>query len=1235
LIKKLKSKLIYLFLSVTSFAAAYLFNHLLFDKSSTIISGFEQQLHKKEGRLNDEILKLAQQCKTDSYNTLFAKGAVYYKDLFEKEGLVLLIYENDSLKYWSDNSVAVENWRKEVCLDTKMVQLKNGWFEVMTPYPSGYGTRSVIGLLLIKSEYPYQNKYLINSFQKDFDVPEGTQLTINSAAVGHPVKDAKGNYLFSLKYNNSVISNSSLSYISFFLNILGLLFFVLFTKKVSVKLRDKIGSNAEIIVFSLTLILLRFLSIKFLIPRGFYEFDLFSPGIYADASSVWLSSLGDLTINTFLFFFIGFNFIKEFKLNGVLRRLNDYNKTVFSALVFFVFLMVWDIISSVFIGLIKHSNISFEINNILSLNKYSYIALLIIGLQLLFCFLLADKTVQFLKKNEFKNKQYLFVLAISLVCYALLLVLSQKPHYDYMNILFPIVLMVVLLLIRKEENYSLTKIVALVFLFSFYAQYIVDKYTYEKEIGTQKIVAEKIAAEQDPVAEFLFNDIDNKLQNDSILFSYVNGIYKQPAEFDKRLRQIYFSGFWERYDVKISFYDSTCSPLVKSQNFLFDNTLYYDELISKQSVPTSNKHLFFLKNAGGKISYLAKIVLCDSLHAQTKPGTLYVELDAKQNSNEIGFPELLLDKKLSLSDELTNYSYAKYRNGKLINQSGKFPYNNTDVDFAVDSNNFYVEEKEEFNHLLYRPDANNLIVVSKHRQGTEGRITTFSYLFTFFSLLLLLLFFIHQLVRGTLVKNLSLKNRIQLLLVSIVLASLILFGGGTVYYIKQQFKDKNKENISEKTHSVLVDIENKLGNDTALQQSLLEYSTYLLKKSSNIFFTDINLYDTRGNLYASSRSKIFDKGLTSKKMNPEAYLQMHVLGKREFIHDEKIGKLEYLSAYIPFVNNNHQLLGYLNLPYFAKQNELEKEISGFLVALINIYVLLFTLSVVMAVVISNYVTQPLKLIQDKLGKIKLGKHNERIEWHDKDEIGSLVSEYNRMILELSKSAELLARSERELAWREMAKQVAHEIKNPLTPMKLSVQHLQRLKDDNSPDVDQKMKQLTQTLIEQIDSLSSIATEFSNFAKMPKANLEKVDLCHIISTSIALFSESENVTIELICDPANALVLADKEQLMRVFNNLIKNAIQAIPQNKKGKIEINLLQKNDNYLISVKDNGAGISNDITQKIFVPNFTTKTGGMGLGLAMVKNIVESANGKIWFESNVDEGTVFYISLPCYADA
>jgi nitrogen fixation/metabolism regulation signal transduction histidine kinase len=393
------------------------------------------------------------------------------------------------------------------------------------------------------------------------------------------------------------------------------------------------------------------------------------------------------------------------------------------------------------------------------------------------------------------------------------------------------------------------------------------------------------------------------------------------------------------------------------------------------------------------------------------------------------------------------------------------------------------------------------------------------------------------------------------------------------------------------------------------------------------------LYDSNGNLYASSRPKVFDEGLTSKKMNPEAYLQIAILGQTEFIHDERIGNLNYLSSYIPLKNKDGQFLAYLNLPYFAKQNELEKEISGFLVALINIYVLLFALSIVIAIFISNYVTKPLKLIQDKLGNIKLGKTNEPIEWQENDEIGNLVKEYNRMISELSNSANLLAKSERENAWREMAKQVAHEIKNPLTPMKLSLQHLQRTWQEHAPDMEQKMQQVTKTIIDQIDTLSNIATEFSNFAKMPKANFEKVNLDSVLQNSISLFHDVENIQLKFKTEiTGNAWVYADKEQLLRVFNNLLKNAIQAIPENQEGFIEVLFKTDNSNYLVIIRDNGTGINEQIVNKIFAPNFTTKNGGMGLGLAMVKNIVENTGGHIWFETKVKEGTTFFVSLPSY---
>jgi signal transduction histidine kinase len=1225
-----KNKFSLLILAGLFFLAAYLLHHPLSEGSAPTISSFEKTLHKKEQRLNEEMLKLANYAASQSYESLFATKPAYYNSLLKDDGLALLIYENDTLKFWSDNSIAVENWVKEVCLDTRMAKLRNGWFEVMKPHTNAGTTKTIVGLILIKNEYPYQNKYLANEFQKDFALPDETKLITDNPNASTTINSSSGDYLFSLEFNTASNTLSFSSYLAAFLNLAAFLLLLFFLRDSIMGLRNKVGNNNAVALFAATVVLARFLSIKLGFPENFYSFDLFSPRVFADASSVWLTSLGDLLINIVLLFYLSYFSLREFDFTRLLSKLGKVPPALIAALAFLCYFWLSWLITKLFKGLIQNSNIPFSINNLFSLNQYSYVGIIIVGLLLFVYFLFTDKMVSVLKELKMQPVQYTIIFLLSTVVHILL------SHFlgilDMIIVLWPFVLLLFITLIkRRQVIYPFSGIVFLVFLFSLYSVHVLIKYSTIKEKESRKIYAEKLAAERDPVAELLFQELEKKLDSDSVLVSFVEGPDKQPALFEKRIKQQYFSGFWEKYDVRLTLFDSMCVPVIKSQNALFDNNLYFDELIEKQGEGTTCDNFYFLENGSGKVSYIAKLPLYLDSQKHGKYGILYLELDARFISDEIGFPELLLDRNIGLSQELTNYSYARYVRGHLVNQYGKFPYSLTGADFKPGPGATEFIDKDNFNHLLFMPDEQTMIVLSKRNDGLIGKVTTFSYLFSFFSVLLLSLLFLRLISLGRLLQNFSFKYRIQVLLVFIVLSSLALFGGGTIYYIKQQFETKNKENISEKIHSVLIDTQDKLAGESALSPSLTEYVSFVLKKSSSVFFTDVNLYDSRGNLYSSSSSKVFDEGLTSKKMNPEAFLQMAVLGKTEFIHDERIGKLEYLSAYIPFKNKDGKLLAYLNLPYFAKQSELEKEISGFLVALINIYVLLFALSIITAIFISNYVTKPLKLIQDKLSKIKLGKTNEPIEWQENDEIGSLVKEYNRMIEELSRSAGLLAKSERESAWREMAKQVAHEIKNPLTPMKLSVQHLQRTWKDNGPDMDKKMERLTQTIIEQIDTLSTIATEFSNFAKMPKANLEKIDLLQMLQGMIDLYKNSAEA--ELVLENSvegEAYVFADKEQLLRVFNNLIKNALQAIPEERKGKIIIRLSREHDQFLVAVKDNGTGISEDAQEKIFMPNFTTKTGGMGLGLAMVKNIIEGIGGKIWFETKSNEGSVFYVSFP-----
>ena len=328
---------------------------------------------------------------------------------------------------------------------------------------------------------------------------------------------------------------------------------------------------------------------------------------------------------------------------------------------------------------------------------------------------------------------------------------------------------------------------------------------------------------------------------------------------------------------------------------------------------------------------------------------------------------------------------------------------------------------------------------------------------------------------------------------------------------------------------------------------------------------------------------------------------------------------------------NNQRIGILQVEAVASSEaSYGTRLANLVNTLLNIYVFLFLIAASLATLLANSITSPLVTLADKLQRIRLGKSNEILDWKGQDEIGELIQNYNQMVGQLDESARLLARTERDSAWREMAKQVAHEIKNPLTPMKLSIQYLQQTLRSGTEDIKEMAQNVCATLIEQIDSLSKIATEFSTFAKMPQAENEKLVLNEILSSVHDLFRKRSDIDIHLSVPIDEMYVFADKVQVIRVLNNLINNAIQAIPESRRGRIEISLDSNSKNAVICVQDNGSGIPEEMQSKVFLPNFTSKSSGTGLGLAMCQQIIESANGRIYFHTMPGKGTKFYVELP-----
>jgi nitrogen fixation/metabolism regulation signal transduction histidine kinase len=279
--------------------------------------------------------------------------------------------------------------------------------------------------------------------------------------------------------------------------------------------------------------------------------------------------------------------------------------------------------------------------------------------------------------------------------------------------------------------------------------------------------------------------------------------------------------------------------------------------------------------------------------------------------------------------------------------------------------------------------------------------------------------------------------------------------------------------------------------------------------------------------------------------------------------------------------------------------------------------------------LSSYITKSLKTISDKLSETSLNQKNEKIVLEaSSKEINLLIKAYNAMVDELEESALKLAQSEREEAWREMAKQVAHEIKNPLTPMRLTVQSFQIKFDPNDPNLKQKVNDYSETLIQQIDTMSSVASAFSNFASMPAQQNETLNVVDVVELTMDLFNEDY---VHFKAEEGEIISKIDRTQLIRIITNLVKNAIQAIPEQQENKVVAVTVKKESNHvIISVSDNGIGIAIADFNRIFEPKFTTKSSGMGLGLSIIKNIIENYNGTITFVSRKGKGTTFTVSLP-----
>lgn len=480
------------------------------------------------------------------------------------------------------------------------------------------------------------------------------------------------------------------------------------------------------------------------------------------------------------------------------------------------------------------------------------------------------------------------------------------------------------------------------------------------------------------------------------------------------------------------------------------------------------------------------------------------------------------------------------------------------------------------------------------------------------------------------IKKISLRIRIFLSMILLVLLASILILVVTVYQYDEQTKDYNIQRFERKEATTKQTIELELKNKTTYSvntKNLPKIFQERIFEISSINKMNISMYDLKGNLLKSSIASAFEK--IDRKPIPDNLLYELAQNSNHKIFKARVENgIGYQSSFSFIHDTKFKRIGILELQFTQDNSEIENELKEFMLRLGLVYILMFLIAIALAYFLSSYITRSIKTISDKIEQTRLNKRNEKIILNKASgEIDVLVEAYNNMIDELGESAAKLARSEREQAWREMAKQVAHEIKNPLTPMRLTVQSFERRFDPLDEKAKEKLKEYSQTLIQQIDVMSSIASAFSDFAKMPTQKKEQIEIISVVKFALDVFTEEY---IKYFPKETELYANLDKTQLIRILTNLVKNAIQATDKEENPLIEVTVLSEKDNLKITVSDNGKGISDDVKDLIFEPKFTTKTSGMGLGLAMIKNIIEAYDGAISFTSKEKVGTVFSVILP-----
>ncbi len=1158
------------------------------------------------------------------------------------EDISSFVFQNRQLFLWSDYRFVPSYNQLRGDYAYRLLNLNQGQYLVSKRLVEQQGSvLETYCLLLVYRRYRLENIYLESAYNPNLKMENIGEIIPQAGEGDFSYFSPKQEFLFDIKLdaNSSQVEQLRLRWFWIILMLsftLGGLFLGELLKYLHRHQLHELGLLSW--VFYLAGIRVIMLASRF--PANVYDWQLFDPSYYA---SSWLNpSLGDLLLNLWVScFWVAYllNYFHRFKSIKLLLRQSQELKYAHALISFLLAMGVGHVLNYLLTTIFLHSQLNLDITRNVDLSIYSFGAVLIfLGASVASFFYIHFFIRLYTQLSPKKTWVNSMTSLLSYGIYTVITLWYGDFHFvlGILSLLFLGVIYAADLprFLYKFNYFSFIYLFAgAVFCASVGAQ-VIYNYGKKRSIEEKRNFASRLLPDTDEFAEFMLLNAMQEIQGDTA----VKDLFKRadpPLESVKqKIKRQYLNNYFDRYQIQIQFFESELASNNYPERLSLGSSAEYQSFevnFKKIYYETSQENIFFISKPG--IDLIKRyLVFIEIEELDQVLGHIIIDLKQKRAIPTNVYPELLVDKNDKSPLETRDYNYAIYENDLLIYNVGDFNYEKNFPKRLFSEEALYIKglSVEKYDHLALEGGFKKRVLVSSRMYSGIDLFSNFSFLFLALVAIIvsfIVVYSVSQQIQGV---KVNFATRIQLYLNTAFFLPLLAVSISVLSIISNSYQEDFNRECLVRTKRIGANLSSTLENylDFKLNREQLSEK---LSEISELAELDVNLFDPKGELIATSQPAIYESGLLSRYLHPKALGEIRYRKTKQVMLRESVGTLAYQSAYVPVRSyESGELIGIISVPFFESQYELDKKLIEILSTIVNIFATIFIVFIILSYFASQILTIPLRLITQKIRKTTFYNYNEALEWNSKDEIGLFVEEYNKMLQKLDKSKEALVRSQKESAWREIAQQVAHEIKNPLTPMKLTLQHMQLRLQNQGEKVRNAFERSFDMLLNQVDTLSDIATSFSSFAKMPIPISERFEINEVLRDSYSLYN-NEDIQIKIETSSREYFVRGDKKLMGRIFTNLIKNAKEAVAEDRKPRLIINLNTKVEGLvLIEFKDNGSGIPKDVQDKIFMPNFSTKSTGSGIGLAVAKRGIEHAGGRIWFKTDPQNGTSFFVELP-----